>query len=197
MLCVTGMHVRDIFILCVTGMSIRDITNTIFVILHLNWSHLSICSSCSLRFELKTQVRFDICGLFPANWEVPCPGQWDHGPTLHWALRHDTSGLWRSQGRLGSSCSGVGWWAAQSSFSWPSQRKWIVRISLCLILSCSVHDLPFPVLFCDWALLVLFIADAFPFHLLPILSGSSYNGSFPVLFITDPFHCFNRVCRFF
>ena len=67
MLCVTGMHVRDMFMLCVTGMSIRDITNTIFVILHLNLSHLSICSSCSLRFELKTQVRFDICGLFPAN----------------------------------------------------------------------------------------------------------------------------------
>ena len=32
--------------LCVTGVYLRDITNTIFVILHLKVSRLSICSSC-------------------------------------------------------------------------------------------------------------------------------------------------------
>ena len=31
---------------CMTGVYLRDITNTIWVILHLNVSHLSICSSC-------------------------------------------------------------------------------------------------------------------------------------------------------
>ena len=34
--------------LCVSGVYLRDITNTIFVILHLNVSHLSLCSSCFL-----------------------------------------------------------------------------------------------------------------------------------------------------
>ena len=32
--------------LCVTGVYLRDITNTNFVILHLNVSHLSDCFSC-------------------------------------------------------------------------------------------------------------------------------------------------------
>ena len=32
--------------LCVTGLYLKDITNTLFVILHLNVSHLSDCISC-------------------------------------------------------------------------------------------------------------------------------------------------------
>ena len=36
--------------LCVTGMYLRDIANMIFVILLLNVSHLSICSSCFVWF---------------------------------------------------------------------------------------------------------------------------------------------------
>ena len=34
---------------CVTGVYLRDITYMIFVILHLNTSHLSNCSSCSMK----------------------------------------------------------------------------------------------------------------------------------------------------
>ena len=41
-------HVKKIqhSVLCVTGVYLRDIMNIIFVISHLDASHLSICSSC-------------------------------------------------------------------------------------------------------------------------------------------------------
>ena len=44
------MHMKKIkhSILCVTAVYLRDISNMVFVILHLNLSHLSICSSCDI-----------------------------------------------------------------------------------------------------------------------------------------------------
>ena len=37
-------------VLCVSGVYLRDITDMIFVILHLNVGHLSVCSSCLIKF---------------------------------------------------------------------------------------------------------------------------------------------------
>ena len=42
--------------LCVTGVYLRDLTNIIFVILHLNVSHLSVCSSCLFRIDGKDSL---------------------------------------------------------------------------------------------------------------------------------------------
>ena len=45
--CMVAMHIKKIKqrMLCVTGVYLKDDTNIILVILHLNVSHLSVCSS--------------------------------------------------------------------------------------------------------------------------------------------------------
>ena len=52
--CLVAMHIKMIkhTMLCVTGVYLRDTTNTIFVILQLNLSHLSICCSFLVYFVL-------------------------------------------------------------------------------------------------------------------------------------------------
>ena len=51
-----GYHIREIkhIMLCVAGMylTLRDITNTFSPVLHLNVSHLSICSSSILHLSM-------------------------------------------------------------------------------------------------------------------------------------------------
>ena len=49
--------------LCVTCVYLRDITNTIFVILHLNVSHLSVCSSFHLAaLQVRYSLVLFVCG---------------------------------------------------------------------------------------------------------------------------------------
>ena len=47
-------HITKVF--CVTGVYLREITNTGFVILHLNVSCLSICFSSSFSFLVTLQL---------------------------------------------------------------------------------------------------------------------------------------------
>ena len=46
--CLVATHIKKIklSVLCVTGVYLRHITNVIFVILHLNVRHQSVCFSC-------------------------------------------------------------------------------------------------------------------------------------------------------
>ena len=48
--------------LCVTYMYLRDITNTLFTIVNLNVSHLSVCSSCYVFFfnQHREKTRTDL-----------------------------------------------------------------------------------------------------------------------------------------
>ena len=52
---------------CVTGVYSKHITNSMFVILHLNASHLSVCSSC---FKLVlADVNFDLVQILNRRYE--------------------------------------------------------------------------------------------------------------------------------
>ena len=57
-------------VLCSTGMYSRDITNTIFVILHSNVSHLSVCSACKLCIQVGTGLIGLAKSTFPAFFMV-------------------------------------------------------------------------------------------------------------------------------
>ena len=48
LICMVATHMKNIkhSMFSVTGVYLRDTSNTIFVIFHLNVSHLSVCCSC-------------------------------------------------------------------------------------------------------------------------------------------------------
>ena len=70
--CMVATHIKKIkySMLCVTGVYRRNVTNTILVILHLNVSHLSFCSSCWMK-EKGRELSVFWCACFEVCvWEL-------------------------------------------------------------------------------------------------------------------------------